>query len=91
MDIEACYDNINVNLLKKFLDTVDTISPAYITGILYVLIPKGNKVKENIINSKDKLKVDIKDCCGIKLLYIFSDLKEYFYMLDHIRKCENYL
>ena len=49
MDIEACYDNINISLLNKFLDTDDTISPAYVTGILYVLIPKVNKVKETII------------------------------------------
>ena len=89
MDIEACYDNINIALLNKFLDTDDTISPAYVTGILYVLIPKVNKVKENIINSNYKLKVDIKDCFDIKLLYMVSDLKEYFHMLDYIRKSED--
>ena len=89
MDIEACYDNININLLNKFLDTDDTISPAYVTGILYVLIPKVNKVKENIINSNYKLKVDIKDCFDIKLLYMVSDLKEYFHILDYIRKSED--
>ena len=89
MDIEACYDNININLLNKFLDTDDTISPAYVTGILYVLIPKVNKVKENIINSNYKLKVDIKDCFDIKLLYMVSDLKEYFHMLDYIRESED--
>ena len=89
MDIEACYDNINIALLNKFLDTDDTISPAYVTGILYVLIPKVNKVKENIINSNYKLKVDIKDCFDIKLLYMVSDLKEFFHMLDYIRKSED--
>ena len=89
MDIEACYDNINISLLNKFLDTDDTISPAYVTGILYVLIPKVNKVKETIINSNYKLKVDIKDCFDIKLLYMVSDLKEYFHILDYIRKSED--
>ena len=89
MDIEACYDNINISLLNKFLDIDDTISPTYVTGILYVLIPKVNKVKENIINSNFKLKVDIKDCFDIKLLYMVSDLKEYFHILDYIRKSED--
>ena len=89
MDIEACYDNINISLLNKFLDTDDTISPAYVTGILYVLIPKVNKVKETIINSNYKLKVDIKDCFDIKLLYMVSDLKEYIHMLDYIHKSED--
>ena len=79
MDIEACYDNINIELLNKFLDTDDTISPTYVTGILYVLIPKANKVKTDIINSNFKIKVDIKDCFDIKLLYMVSDLKEYIH------------
>ena len=70
------------SLFAGFLDTDDTISPAYVTGILYVLIPKVNKVKETIINSNYKLKVDIKDCFDIKLLYMVSDLKEYFHILD---------
>ena len=89
MDIEACYDNININLLNKFLDTDDTISPTYVTGILYVLIPKANKVKSDIINSNYKIKIDIKDCFDIKLLYMVSDLKEYIHMLDYIDKSED--
>ena len=89
MDIEACYDNINIELLNKFLDTDDTISPTYVTGILYVLIPKANKVKTDIINSNFKIKVDIKDCFDIKLLYMVSDLKEYIHMLDYIHKSED--
>ena len=89
MDIEACYDNINIDLLNKFLDTDDTISPTYVTGILYVLIPKANKIKSDIINSNYKIKVDIKDCFDIKLLYIVSDLKEYIHMLDYIHKSED--
>ena len=89
MDIEACYDNINIELLNKFLDTDDTISPTYVTGILYVLIPKVNKVKEDIINSNYKINIDIKDCFDIKLLYMVSDLKEYIHMLDYIHKSED--
>ena len=87
MDIEACYDNINIELLNKFLDTDDTISPTYVTGILYVLIPKVNKVKDDIINSNIKIKID--NCFDIKLLYIVSELKEYIHMLDYIHKSED--
>ena len=88
MDIEACYDNINIDLLNKFLDTDDTISPTYVTGILYVLIPKVNKIKEEKANDNQK-KIDIKDCFDIKLLYMVSDLNEFIHMLDYIRKSDD--
>ena len=51
------------------MDPDDTIIPTYVTGILYVLIPKANKVKTDIINSNFKIKIDIKVCFDIKLLY----------------------
>ena len=95
MDIEACYDNINIDLLNNFLELDDTISPTYITGILYVVIPKINKVKEaNLFGANTlsrggvNVKTDIKDCFDIKLLYMVCDLRDYIHMLDYIQKRE---
>ena len=71
MDIEACYDNIDINLLNQFLDRDDTISPTYVTGILYVLIPKLNKLKKSESNSDSSIQSSLafKECFDIKLLY----------------------
>ena len=87
MDIEACYDNIDINLLNKFLSADDTISQTYVTGVLNVLIPKYNKIKNNNNNNENK-KVELKDSFDIKLIYFVCDLKEYLHIYDYIQKRE---
>lgn len=86
MDIEACYDNIDINLLNSFLDKDNTISPTYITGILHILIPKLNKVKQNSHSQNNLNTLELKDCFDMKLVFIVGDLKEYIHPLDLIRK-----
>ena len=84
MDIEACYDNIDISLLNQFLDRDDTISPTYVTGIVYVLIPKFNKVKSNILSKGNSFEnsTHIRECFDIKLIYLVCDLQEYIHLLD---------
>ena len=82
MDIEACYDNIDIQLLNNFIERDDTIGSTYVTGILYILIPKINKTKNPLLH------IDIKDCFDIKLMYIVSDLREYIHILDYLEKRE---
>ena len=91
MDIEACYDNIDINLLNQFLDRDDTISPTYVTGILYVLIPKLNKLKnsESTSDSSIQNSLAFKECFDIKLIYLVCDLKEYIQILDCLQKRED--
>lgn len=91
MDIEACYDNIDINLLNQFLDRDDTISPTYVTGILYVLIPKLNKLKKSESNSDSSIESSLafKECFDIKLIYLVCDLKEYIQILDCLQKRED--
>ena len=81
MDIEACYDNIDIQLLNDFIERDETIGSTYVTGILYILIPKTNK-------TKNPSHIDFKDCFDIKLIYIVSDLREYIHILDYIEKRE---
>lgn len=80
MDIEACYDNIDIDLLNDFLDRDHTISPTYVTGVLYVIMPKQKVLKQNMI--------DFKECFDVKLIYIVCDLNEYIHVLDYIQKRE---
>lgn len=87
MDIEACYDNIDINLLNQFLDMDDTISTTYVTGILYVLIPKFNKLKNNLGNGNNTTL--LKECFDIKLVYLVVDLNEYIHILDCLQKKED--
>ena len=97
MDIEACYDNIDINLLNKFLETDTTISNTYLTGVLYILIPRLNKIKEQHERNKitynkhgiANINCDIKDCFNIKLIYMVSDLNDYIHILDYIQKRED--
>jgi hypothetical protein len=81
MDIEACYDNIDIQLLNDFIERDETIGSTYVTGILYILIPKINK-------TKNPSHIEFKDCFDIKLMYIVSDLREYIHILDYIEKRE---
>ena len=97
MDIEACYDNIDINLLNKFLETDTTISNTYLTGVLYILIPRLNKIKEQHERNKitynkqgvASINCDIKDCFNIKLIYMVSDLNDYIHILDYIQRRED--
>lgn len=80
LDIEACYDNIDIKLLNYFLDNDHTISPTYVTGVLYVIMPKPKVLKEKVIH--------FKECFDVKLIYIVCDLNEYIHVLNFIQKRE---
>ncbi len=83
MDIEACYDNIDINLLNKFLDQDDTISSSYISGVIYVLIPKVSKLKNT-----DESKKNFNEIFDIKLIHIVEDLRDYIHILDYLERTD---
>jgi len=62
MDIEACYDNIDIQKLISILDNDEIISDNYVSNVLFVLLPKPHMLKkirdQNLKNKKNHLEKD---------------------------------
>ena len=75
LDIEACYDNIDINKLIEFLDNDDIISENFVSNVLFLVLPK-------ITNKKN---TSFKDCFEIKKLFFVSEVSEYINFFDFLK------
>jgi hypothetical protein len=75
LDIEACYDNIDIDKLINFLDNDDIISENFVSNVLFLVLPKaaGNKT------------VSFKESFEIKKLFFVSDVSEYIHFYDFLK------
>lgn len=82
MDIEACYDNINIKKLVEILDNEDIIAEEYLSTIIFVVLPKKNLIK----NSEEKS--DFKDCFEVKKIYYVCEVSEYLNYFEFLKRVE---
>jgi hypothetical protein len=75
LDIEACYDNIDINKLIGFLDNDDIISENFVSNVLFLVLPK-------VANKKN---ATFKECFEIKKLFFVSEVSEYINFLDYLK------
>jgi hypothetical protein len=75
LDIEACYDNIDIDKLVGFLDNEDIISENYISNVLFLVLPKASS-KENKY---------FKDSFEVKKFYFVSEMSEHLHFLDYLK------
>jgi hypothetical protein len=79
MDIESCYDNIEIEKLTHFLDNDDIICESYVLNTVFLIMPKF------LSNNKFKTDLSFKDCFEIKKFHFVTELSEYIHFLDFIR------
>jgi hypothetical protein len=75
LDIEACYDNIDIDKLISFLDHDDLISEEYIYNVLYLAMPKANS----------KGNTSQKESWEVKKLHFVNDRSDYLHFLDFLK------
>jgi hypothetical protein len=75
LDIEACYDNIDIGKLIGFLDNDDIISENFVSNVLFLVLPK-------ISNKKT---ASFKECFEIKKLFFVSEVSEYINFFDYLK------
>ncbi len=80
MDIEGCYDNIDIDKIISIMDEDELISETFASNILYVILPKPH-----MLNKKFENNVKFKDCFEIKKLFFVSDNSEYLHFIDFLK------
>jgi hypothetical protein len=101
MDIEACYDNINLEKLNNILDSDDIIPDVFVPHVLFVVLPKPHMLKKvkwvfnrnsknnftnyNTNNTLSNNEVSFADCFEVKKLFFASDSNEYLHFLDFLQ------
>lgn len=80
LDIEACYDNIDIEKLISILDNDDIISENFVANLIYVIFPKPH-----VLMKRNKSDVSFKDCFEVKRFYIVTELSEYIHFLDFLK------
>lgn len=80
LDIEGCYDNIDIEKMLKILNKDELISEEFASNVLYVILPKPH-----MLNKRFKDNVSFKDCFEIKKLFFVTDNSEYLHFLDYLK------
>jgi hypothetical protein len=75
LDIEACYDNIDIDKLVNFLETDEIIAENFVSNVLFLVLPKASS----------RGNTSLKESFEIKKLFFVTEVSEYLHFLDYLK------